>query len=147
MMRRMSDDVTRTYNWPADLPADCPPSDAQGARGVYYRFVKFSPPAATDFRRPRDLRKNQDSIPDDELCTYSALSLFADINDVRTAKNLIPGFDKKRVAQGILEPRHGVTHQSPTTPPTSTMVLKSHFDWWLPTELDPLPLFEVVAGE
>lgn len=105
------------------------------------RLVKNNPPTADDFRRPRDLPR-RGPIPDDELCAYSALSLFAERDDIETAKKYVPGFKSKLIAAGTLDPSMGVAERTPLVL-RPDLTLASHTDWWLPVGADPHDLFEV----
>ena len=79
--------------------------------GAFFRCVNESTPTAKDFMRAID-RPNA-SFPPEEHCAVSAVSLFADAGDVTLAQKLIPGFKKKRVAQGTLTPPMGVVKNTP----------------------------------
>jgi hypothetical protein len=120
-----------------------PPKDAVHAEGQFYRFVKNDPPTMADFQRPRDLPRRE-PIPSEKLCEGSALSLFGAPEDVRLARQYIPGFNKKKVALGNLARHMGVVYNSPTTL-SAEVILKSHTDWWVPTTHSPGPEFRVVC--
>jgi hypothetical protein len=132
------------YAWPTDLPENCPPGDAQPAEGTFFRFVKDDPPSRRDFVRPIDLPGASARHGPDERCEASALSLFADQEDVQKARALIPGFGKKKVARGELAPHMGVLKH--TAPPIAEQpVFESHHDWWMPSTYSDLPPFVVVT--
>jgi hypothetical protein len=139
----MSAEDPTVHIWPDDLPPDCPPTDAIAAEGAFYRFVKNDPPTIADFSRPRDLPRKK-PIPPEELCEHSALSLYATPEDVRLARQYIPGFNKKKIALGQLARHMGVVYNSPTTL-SPEVTLKSHTDWWIPTTHSPGPEFKVVS--
>jgi len=131
-----------TYEWPDDMPADCPPAGATEPDVVVYRFVKADPLVPADFDRPIDKpRKAEPS--DDELCELSALSVFTDVSDVPIARKFIPGFKKKLVALAQLNAGHGLVEQAPTACEGSP-TMDSHHNWWVPEGLDPLTLFTLV---
>ena len=127
-----------------DLPDGCPPPSAVPANGTYYRLVRNNPPTDDDFRRPRDLPRST-PLKEDELCVDSALSLFEDPKDVHLARQYVPGFKKKKVAQGTLVPTAGVTLHSPTLLSGDPVVeLASHTEWWESAASRPRPVFVVV---
>lgn len=130
------------YLWPADLPEGCPPEDAKPGSGWFFRFVNKNPVTAKDFIRPID-RPNAD-YADDERCSASALSLFADADDVTLAQKLVPGFKKRKVAQGELTPRMGVIKNTPMNVDGTRFT--SHYDWWVAADYTDLPSFAVVAS-
>lgn len=136
-----------SYYWPDDLPSGCPPSDAQSAEGAFYRLVKNDPPSLDDFRRPRDLPRKRPILPE-ELCAYSAISLFGTIEDIQLARQYIPGFRKKKVALGELTPHMGVVLNSPQLLALATsdkVALESHTDWWMPKAFNACLEFRVVG--
>jgi hypothetical protein len=124
------------YAWPDDLPNGCPPDSATPAEGTFFRFINKRTPSAKDFVRPID-RPNADFSPK-EQCAAAALSLYADPNDVTLAQRFIPGFKKKKVAQGALVPHMGVIENTPCT--QEGVQLESHHDWWVATGYTDLPL-------
>lgn len=101
--------ASRRFNWPQDMPEQCPPEEAHCGDGeTFFRFVKRdkkappdSPVTAADFARPRDSPRKE-PIPDGQLCQHSALSIIKDIEDVKKMRDLIPAFkkEKKRLAAG-----------------------------------------------
>jgi hypothetical protein len=131
-----------SYSWPDDLPEGCPPGDATPADGLFYRFMNKSEPSEKDFVRPID-RPNAD-FPAEQQCEASALSLYADLDDVALAQKLIPGFRKKKVAQGKLESQMGVVKNTPSE--YEGVRLNSHHDWWLPVDYTTLPPFSLVTS-
>lgn len=128
--------------WPDDLPADCPPAEAEEVERVVYRFVKAEPLTVDDFARPIDKPRKTPPAAD-EMCEMCALSVFADTADLPVARQFIPGFKKKRVAEGTVTADDGVMQCTPTTVAGSPM-MSSHHDWWVPEGVDPLPKFTVV---
>lgn len=129
------------YSWPNDLPEGCPPSDATSADGVFFRFINKNTPSARDFVRPVD-RPNA-NYPPEERCEASAISLFAGADDVTLAQRLIPGFKKKKVAQGKLSPRMGVIKNTPMDYEGTRF--ESHHDWWMTAEYTDVPPFALVT--
>jgi hypothetical protein len=136
----------RYYEWADDLPEQCPPAAAVPASGGYYRVVKTLPLTERDFRRPRDLPRTE-PFPPDKMCQASALSLYGDLTDAQRALVLVPGFRKRRLAVGTLNPICGVTQVTPSRPPHTPEILKSHTSWWVPTNIAPNSLFEAVDDE
>lgn len=128
--------------WPSDIPTDCPPADADHVQMVVYRFVKGSPPTQDDFTRPID-RPRKVLPAEEERCSLFALSVFADSEDIPVARRYIPGFKKRRIVQGTIEPGDGVVLNSPTEIGGSPS-MNSHHDWWVAEGIDPLPKFSIV---
>jgi hypothetical protein len=89
-------------------------------------------------------------IPDDKLCQYSALSIFKDIEDVAIIRSFVPGFKKKRLATGQILEEYGMIQNTPqpATDQTSGTVhiMRSHFDWWIPVDIEPHTFFKVVPA-
>jgi hypothetical protein len=130
-----------SYSWPPDYPGGCPPEDASAANGAYFRFVEHDPPQAADFVRPVHGPRGAKLDPAD--CGHHGLSLFAEEDDVRRMRQLVPPFAKKMVARGELEPQMGVVARTPTE--ISGRVLRSHHDWWVTTDYREVPPFSVVV--
>src|SRR5260370_1677300 len=98
--------------------------------------MKNAPPSVVSFRRPRGSPRRP-PFRDDQLCRASALSLYADIDDVGVARELIPGFRKKLVARGVLGPTQGVLQSNPTR------LSSSHTSWFSPADTTFEGLFPV----
>lgn len=144
----------RQFIWPEDMPEQCPPTDAHYSDGAtFYRFVKRDsddgPVTFADFVRPRDLPRKQ-PIPSEELCRYSALSIFKDVEDVAVMRNFVPGFKKKRLAAAQILREHGMilnTPQPAVDQASGTAhIMQSHFDWWVPVDIEPHTFFSVVPA-
>jgi hypothetical protein len=130
------------FTWPEDIPAQCPPDDASPMTTIVYRFVKKDPPSEEDFSRPIDKpRKAQPSA--DEVCSLFALSVFTEADDIPIARQLIPGFKRRLVAEGRITPNDGVMKPEPIAD-FGQAVIRSHHDWWLPRDHNPLPAFAMV---
>jgi hypothetical protein len=133
---------TSEYKW-SGLPPECPPGSAAPAYGRFYRFVRKPKLRARDFE-PQT--KYRDDIPDEKLCSASAISLFGTWEAVVEMRRWIPGFNQRKVAQGNLESSMGVIEQSPTQPkPPDSPIIDEHYDWWIPASFDPVPVFQVVT--
>jgi hypothetical protein len=135
-------DQLPSFDWADDMPAACPPSDAHTADVGAYRLVKSNPPSDEDFVRPVDKRHDPPATPEEE-CSLHALSVFTDVGDIELARKLIPGFKKRLVATGRIEPGDGLVREEPFTPPGAALLLRSHLDWWVPLGHDPKASFEV----
>ncbi|WBB52419.1 hypothetical protein [Verrucosispora sp. WMMD573] len=142
----MTEQRQRHYKWADDLPEQCPPAAAAPASGDYYRVVKALPLTKRDFRRPRDLPRTEPFAPN-KMCQASALSLYGNLTDAQRAIVLVPGFRKRRLAVGTLSPICGVTQVTPSRPPHTHEILKSHTSWWFPTNIEPSSFFEAVDDE
>lgn len=131
------------YQW-SELPPDCPPEAAAPAQGKYYRFVRKDPPKARDFAPQASYRSD---IPDKELCSASAVSLFGTMSAVAEMRRWIRAFEQRLVAEAHLEASMGVIEQSPTQPkPPESPIIDEHYDWWVPTGFDPVAVFQVVKS-
>jgi len=88
------------------------------------------------------------SIPSDQLCQYSALSIFKDVEDVAIMRSFVPGFKKKRLAAGQIMREHGMIQNTPQPAVDQASgtrhILRSHFDWWVPVDIEPHTVFGVV---
>lgn len=131
-------DAADGYRWPDDTPDGCPPRDAEETDLLVYRFVKNDPPGPVDFQRPVD---NPSNVPDDP-CTDCALSVLADPGDIPAFRRIIPGFKKRKVAQGHIKSGDGLVKKEPLLHCTPS--IESHHDWWVPLEAQPSVRFTVV---
>ena len=134
-------------NFPSDIPDNCPPASAFDPDGlVVHRLVKSIPPTPQDFVRPFELPRKH-PIPAEELCSFAALSVFADEADIPNAREFIPGFRKRRVVSATLTTAAGVILNTPSIPPLNLeLVLHSHHDLWLYAGVDPLPMFNIESA-
>jgi hypothetical protein len=136
-------EVVSSYRWPEGIPPGCPPPDAQPAAIDAYRLVSKDPPSDTDFVRPID-KPHEPAETAEEECSLYALSVFTDPADVNLAQQFIPGFKKKLVALGHIEPEHGVLRQLPLSL-KDRPILHSHRDWWVTHGFDAKTTFAVVT--
>ncbi|MDS0135763.1 MULTISPECIES: hypothetical protein [unclassified Amycolatopsis] len=141
--------VASSFDWRDDMPDQCPPNQAHfGDGSEFFRFIskgdEKDPVCKKDFVLPRDIPRKE-PIPDDKLCSFSALSVFKDAGDLELMRDFVPGFRKKRVAKGGISPQHGLIINSPQPAGKSEHIMLSHYDWWVPLDVFPERFFEVVA--
>ena len=65
-----------------------------------------------------------------DTCEREAISVFASIEDAKTALKLMWGHPRRFIAELNLDGSHGVMRASPGG-------LQSHHDWWIPANTDP----------
>lgn len=104
-----------------DMPDECPPADAFGANGTFYRFVSGKP-------------SEEDFIPHSRLypdrsfsgmeCQARALSVFSSIEDCMKLRKLSPKFRNKSVAAVQISPADGVIKHTPSGQSNA------HYSWW-----------------
>ena len=114
-------------SFPDDWPSDCPPADAEDARGDIYRLVKTNPPASSDLQTHHE----RNTRPRDPACLRCGLSVFRSRADVEHQSRIYPKLGKI-IAKGTLQPEHGKT--KPTGRPT-------HTTWWVYKGIDRLAVF------
>ena len=127
--------MTDPYIWPAHFPADCPPSDAVAANGIFYRLAKTNPSKPRDFRsvyedEPERARKAIEEGRKTK-CETMGLSVHADINDAITFARIFRNMGKN-IVRVSLTPDSGVEIHSPSEKS------KSHHTWWKPEGFDPI---------
>lgn len=126
---------------PDSRPPECPPSDAQPVNRTFLRFVSGeldvgSSPGSDDWLAPCDNPKSP-YFGRLEDCACHAHSLLADPADVQIARQFVPAFRKKRVAEVAVRPDMGVVQHSPSR------VGQSHHSWW-PAPVDLVPVAVVL---
>jgi hypothetical protein len=117
-------------------PQDCPPSDAKPtANNVAFRFLSKDAVSVTD----KDFMSYYDKEKYQMSCQARGLSIYTNEEGVAKARNLIPGFKKRKVAKGILEPDMGMLKNTPSK-------IENHHTWWvaLSPPKTPESLFNLV---
>lgn len=105
-----------------------------------YRFTKTNPPTERDFVRFVDTPKVN---PEDRLhCDSYSISVLADASDIPRYRKFVAGFSNRRIAEARLDESHGVLLNTPNIDIQEPA--QSHHDWWVPVDIDPLPLFSGV---
>ena len=133
--------VTPQTGW----PAECPPDDTSEPDGRFFHLVSFDPPddqadCVTVFER--DPKKASG-------CGYFALSIYVEIEDIRTQYRFLkrrhPKVAAKKwkfIAEGKLETKHGLIKLVDGATDT-------HTNWWPADDLaisDRCDLFQVVEA-
>lgn len=126
------------------LPAGCPPEQAQPAAGKFFRLVSGSlsvgdEPGSEDWVIPAKKRKGE-CVGRFDCCECYSHSLFLDVNDLINACETTPWARKKAIAEVVLEPSYGVVVK------TSSSVGDSHHDWWA-SPLDLVPSSRVMSAK
>lgn len=119
-------------HFPANWPENCPPLDAEDARGTVYRLVKSDPPIADDFRSHAELGKMPKAPP----CLRHGLSTFRRHEEASHQRDLFPALGDK-IAMAELKPEHGKTKLTQGKQPT-------HTTWWPYEEVHRASLFRCV---
>ena len=114
-------------NWFEDLPAQCPPIDAEPCNGVFYRIAQGDPAVSTDFFSQRKLMPTRvfKGLEADE-CIVRSISLFAAMDDARKRLKLTK-FRNANIAEITLEPKDGMIKKT---------FSDSHYSWWRSTNFD-----------
>jgi hypothetical protein len=121
-------------HFPANWPENCPPLDAEDARGTVYRLVKSDPPIADDFRSHAELGKMPKAPP----CLRHGLSTFRRYEDANHQRDLLPYLGDK-IAMAELKPEHGKTKLTQGRQPT-------HTTWWPYEEVQRAGLFRCLTA-
>lgn len=124
-----------TLQFPKDWPINCPPSDADDARGEVYRIVKHEPPEDADLESHHENGR----LPKAPPCLRCGLSVFREIRDAVHQRHLIPKLGSL-IAQATLQAEHGKTKLTEGKQPT-------HATWWAYEGVDRAGLFSVVGEE
>ena len=122
-------------NFPQDWPKGCPPSEAEGANGVYFRVGRYNPPAAEDFQSQAELGL---AVGGDE-CLRVGLSMLRTLADAKHLTRL-NGRLGKVIYQGNLDASHGQSKL------TSSQRSPSHTTWWPFADMDRTAPFRVVEA-
>lgn len=123
--------------WPKSFPNDCPPEDARSLVMPVYLLVQ-SPIETADFDSLKT-RHPQRSFPTAELeCQAHGISVFAHIEHVRRVQRRVRRLRDRSIAVGQLGPETGVIK------PTASQFGNSHRTWWIPLNIKPWALFEIV---
>ncbi len=139
--------VTRnSREWRDHLPHDCPPSDAEPAKGEFYRLIKkkHTHPQLEDFRSKCEENIECAESPFQGLpggitkCQFCGLSVLKSIEDVQFLQKKIPRFRKDVAAIGTLNPNLGKIKHTPEK------AQPSHYTWWIKRDCHPLKFFKIV---
>ncbi len=121
------------WNWPTNLPVDCPPRDSEAADGTYFHIVKDDPPGNEDFvpLNEKDPARAEQQIARGRAtrCETMGLSVYADRDDAINCAMQYPKIGNK-VAIMALTPSAGKTLHTPRGWP-------SHHTWWSPKDSTP----------
>ncbi len=120
--------------FPADWPSECPPADANGPDGIFYRLVHGVPPASEDFVSYAEAGKQ---VPAARACEARGLSLFTDISDAFHYLRKFPSLGRG-VASAALTDQHGKVKATPRGPASS------HCTWWPFASISRHSLFQPV---
>jgi hypothetical protein len=107
-------------HFPQEWGAGCPPVEAQGAEGVFYRRVLHQTPSAEDFRSA--FEEGTKRFSDRQKCQARGLSVFVAIEDAQRYAELYPATGNL-IAQATLDNSDGKTKPTPTNGNT-------HTTWW-----------------
>lgn len=126
-------------SWPAHLPQDCPPPEAQDALGEVFRLVDHSSPHPHDFRSWREMNMGKELPQGVTECQACGLSVYRDQEDANRVIRRVPRFRQAKVAYGLLRPDFGKLLSTPSK--TS----KSHHTWWVLADAEPWNVFQIVT--
>lgn len=126
-------------NWPAHLPNNCPPLDAQNTLGTVYRLIAHSSPHPDDFRSWREDHMDQPLPQNLTECQAGGLSVFKDDADAHRTIKRIPRFRKSKLALGVLTPDLGKLLHTPAKSGPS------HHTWWIPMNTKPWTVFQIIS--
>ncbi len=116
--------------WAEDLPEGCPPEDAISPdSGLFFRAVQTFPPTENDFYSPRKLQPNRQFRDE---CAARALSVCDTIEGCKQLKKH-SFFRNHLIASVVLDKECGLIKWHPSA------LGKSHYEWWLNTEFNPIP--------
>ncbi len=133
--------------WYNHLSHDCPPSDAEPAKGKFYRLIKkeHTCPRLEDFRSWREEHVGE-QLSSEHLsngiteCQACGLSVWPSLDDARRSQRRVPAHRRGVPAQGSLTPDLGlVKHTPPLKAKAST-----HHTWWPRSEVKPWEFFQIV---
>lgn len=123
--------------WPKSFPPHYPPTDAAVATLHVYLLV-HSPIEPSDFSTLK-MRQPEQHFPTAELeCQAHGLSVFEQIEHVRRVRNRVRRLRDHSIAVGRLTADTGVVK------PTSSQFGDSHRTWWIPLQIRPWTLFQIV---
>jgi hypothetical protein len=128
------------FNDPNKWYQGCPPLEVtiEPSGLLVYRIVESDPPASHDFLTHFELGKPLPRKADQ--CRWRAISVYLDLDDARKTANFLKGkksISVLHIAQGILEPEHGVVLHTPSNE-------NSHYSWWPCDNIDRGQPFVVV---
>lgn len=121
--------------WPSYYPEDCPPGDSRDANETVYRCVSGSPPPAEDFVPYGQTGRPAPPGVDD--CEWCGLSVYTEIEGIRSMWRRIPAFELRDIAEATLTPEDGAIKNTPHNEP-------SHHCWWVPDHVTPEALFSLI---
>ena len=125
--------------WPDYYPENCPPEAAEPASGTFYRLVRRDPVQLEDFIPLYiDRPENFENIPIDEVCQGCGVSVCKNKQDIERLQNSSGKMRKRQIAEGELNPTLGAIKHTPSRK------YKSHHTWWVPIEVKPWLVFNVV---
>ena len=138
-----SNSSTLAPSWPADFPAACPPTEANNAAGVVFRYLRpdSSSPSAVDFRQTRYDVPHRDYAGLE--CQSCGVSVNSDKAESLALSAKFPkAFRNRKLAKGMLQPIFGKTLPTP-----SEVAGAHHLTWWIFAGIDPATSFAVTDEE
>ena len=121
-------------DWAEDLPAGCPPADAERPKGkTYYRIIEAQSPTIQDFDSHRKKYPTKKFSVDE--CTARSASLFSD-KQAAFDKTKIGNFQGKKIVELSLSADSGCLKKTFKDP--------HHWSWWRAANFDPLPNCRIV---
>lgn len=104
--------------FPADMPAQCPPGDAQVASGQVFRIVRRRTLTSDDFLTHDELGK----LPDADPCLRRGISVFPHMKGAVHQARLLPRLGSF-IACGSFKAHHGLIKRTNGRAP-------DHTTWW-----------------
>jgi hypothetical protein len=128
---------------PQPRPEGCPPPEATPLDGDFYRLVRKSlqigQEVPADEWVPPYQKRRSECTGQPERCECHAHSIFANIDDLLRARDLVPWVRSKAIGRVQLVADHGVGLKS------DSLLGPSHYDWW-PHNENVVPQGEVVEA-
>jgi len=125
-----------SLNFPDWFPSNCPPSTADDALGIVYRFATKSPVAAEDFLSHKELGLAPKAPP----CRRCSLSAYRTVGSarrkLRELRDRSPARFGPYIAEGSLSAEHGKIKQEGADP--------DHHEWWAYQGVQRHTLFRIV---
>jgi len=116
----------------ADMPAQCPPADAEeNDVEPVYRFIENDTVEEVDFLN--HIERNR-PYPPHKTCEALALSFFTTLEAAKTAGKRIKGLRNKKYVAGLITSECG-----------AHCTIKNHLNLWLYKDVDMLKIF--LGGE
>lgn len=127
-------------NWPDTLPDNCPPDDADLSFVTVYMLTS-NPIGQDDFRSLRERNPNQQFDKLELEYQAHGLSVYEKIEHIKRTRQRVRRLRKCVISWAELQPEHG------RTKPTPSKFGNSHRTWWVPLEVAPWTLFQIVVED